>query len=84
MTDIDSDMSDLDAQLGLISALASEAHSPVIASGVVRSADDISRLKYLPNIAGALVGRALFNKTITLEEALATAQPDPEPVAEFL
>ncbi|GLP86159.1 1-(5-phosphoribosyl)-5-[(5-phosphoribosylamino)methylideneamino] imidazole-4-carboxamide isomerase [Epibacterium sp. DP7N7-1] len=84
VTDIDSDMSDLDAQLGLISALASEAHSPVIASGVVRSADDISRLKYLPNIAGALVGRALFNKTITLEEALATAQPDPEPVAEFL
>ncbi|CUH87436.1 1-(5-phosphoribosyl)-5-[(5-phosphoribosylamino)methylideneamino] imidazole-4-carboxamide isomerase [Phaeobacter sp. CECT 5382] len=84
VTDIDSDMSDLDAQLGLISALAADAASPVIASGVVRSADDISRLKYIPNIAGTLVGRALFRKSLTLQEALATAQPEQEQVAEFL
>ncbi|MCG7622536.1 MULTISPECIES: HisA/HisF-related TIM barrel protein [unclassified Epibacterium] len=84
VTDIDSDMSDLDAQLGLISSLAAKAKSPVIASGVVRTADDIARLKYVQNIAGALVGRALFNKTVSLEEALATAQPEAEPVAEFL
>lgn len=84
MTDIDSDMSDVEAQLGLISALAAEAKSPVIASGVVRTVDDISRLKYIPNISGALVGRALFNKTVTLEEALATGQPSVEKVAEFI
>ena len=83
VTDIDSDMDDVDAQLGLISSLATEAKSPVIASGVVRSADDISRLKYLPNIAGALVGRALFRKTMSVEEALGVAQPSPEAVAEF-
>lgn len=84
VTDIDSDMSDLEAQLGLISGLAAKSSSPVIASGVVRNADDISRLKYVHNISGALVGRALFRKTLTLEEALETAQPQVEQVAEFL
>ncbi|TNJ46714.1 HisA/HisF-related TIM barrel protein [Phaeobacter sp. B1627] len=84
VTDIDSDMSDVEAQLGLISGLAAKAKSPVIASGVVRTGDDISRLKYVQNIAGALVGRALFNKTLSVEAALAIAQPEAEPVAEFL
>lgn len=83
VTDIDSDIEDLDAQLGLISGLAAQARTPVIASGLVRSADDIARLKYVPNIAGALVGRALFRKTLTLSEALDVAQPAPEPVADF-
>jgi phosphoribosylformimino-5-aminoimidazole carboxamide ribotide isomerase len=83
VTDIDSDMEDLDAQLGLISGLAASARTPVVASGVVRSTDDIARLKYIPNIAGALVGRALFRKTLTLEDALEVAQPTPEAVAEF-
>ncbi|WP_406649823.1 1-(5-phosphoribosyl)-5-[(5-phosphoribosylamino)methylideneamino] imidazole-4-carboxamide isomerase [Aliisedimentitalea scapharcae] len=83
VTDIDSDMDDVEAQLGLISGLAATAKSPLIASGVVRSADDISRLKYLPNISGALVGRALFRKTMSLEEALEVARPTPEAVAEF-
>lgn len=84
VTDIDSDMSDVEAQLGLISGLAASASAPVIASGVVRSADDISRLKYVHNISGALVGRALFRKSLTLEEALQVAQPQVEQVAEFL
>jgi len=84
ITDIDSDMEEVEAQLGLIAGLAADARSPVIASGVVRSADDIARLKYIPNIAGALVGRALFRKSIDLKEALELAQPDQEPVAEFI
>ena len=83
VTDIDSDMSDVEAQLGLISGLAEKARAPVIASGVVRNSDDISRLKYVYNIAGALVGRALFRKTLSVQEALAVARPEPEPVAEF-
>lgn len=83
ITDIDSDMADLEAQLGLISGLASEARAPVIASGVVRRGDDVSRLKYLRSISGALVGRALFRKTLTLEEALKLATPTPEPTAEL-
>ena len=67
----------------MISGLAAEARTPVIASGVVRNADDIARLKYVPNISGAIVGRALFRKDVDLAEALAIAQPQVEPVAEF-
>ncbi|SHE56224.1 1-(5-phosphoribosyl)-5-[(5-phosphoribosylamino)methylideneamino] imidazole-4-carboxamide isomerase [Ruegeria intermedia] len=83
VTDIDSDMEDVEAQLGLISGLAAQSRTPVIASGVVRSADDISRLAYIPNISGALVGRALFRKRIDLSEALAVAKTAHEPVAQF-
>jgi len=83
VTDIDSDMVDVEAQLGLISGLAAHSRTPVIASGVVRTADDISRLAYIPNIAGALVGRALFRKTLALSEALETAASAHEPVAQF-
>ena len=83
VTDIDSDMEDVEAQLGLISGLAAHSRTPVIASGVVRTADDISRLAYIPNIAGALVGRALFRKTIDLSDALEVARTAHEPVAQF-
>ncbi len=83
VTDIDSDMSDVEAQLGLISGLAEKSRTPIIASGVVRSADDISRLAYIPNISGALVGRALFRKTLELSDALEVATAAHEPVAEF-
>lgn len=83
VTDIDSDMEDLEAQLGLISALASHSRTPVIASGVVRSSDDISRLAYIHNISGAIVGRALFLKTVDLSDALDVARQAHEPVAEF-
>ncbi|MBE1284737.1 MAG: 1-(5-phosphoribosyl)-5-[(5-phosphoribosylamino)methylideneamino] imidazole-4-carboxamide isomerase [Rhodobacteraceae bacterium] len=83
VTDIDSDMEDVEAQLGLISGLAAKAPVPVVASGVVRTVDDISRLKYVSNISGALVGRALFRKSFDLEEALEVAKPRPEAVAEF-
>jgi phosphoribosylformimino-5-aminoimidazole carboxamide ribotide isomerase len=84
ITDIDSDMDEVEAQLGLISGLAVTARAPVIASGVIRGSDDIARLKYIPNIAGVLVGRALFRKSIDLSEALALAQPQPEAVAELI
>jgi phosphoribosylformimino-5-aminoimidazole carboxamide ribotide isomerase len=74
----------IEAQLGVISALARSSHAPVIASGVVRKLDDIARLQYLQNISGALVGRALFRKSVDLAEALGVAQPGPEPVAEII
>lgn len=83
VTDIDSDMDDVEAQLGLISSLAAKSRTPVIASGVVRTSDDISRLAYVPNISGAIVGRALFRKTLDLSEALEVARATSEPVAEF-
>jgi phosphoribosylformimino-5-aminoimidazole carboxamide ribotide isomerase len=45
--------------------------------------DDISRLKYIPGIEGALVSRALFSKSIDLAEAIETAAPTIEPPADF-
>jgi len=83
-TDIDSDLVEGEASLSRITALSGLAHSPVIASGLVKSIDDISRLKYMGTISGAIVGRALFNKAIDLTDALEMAQPSPEPVAEFI
>ncbi|NOD62978.1 MULTISPECIES: HisA/HisF-related TIM barrel protein [unclassified Ruegeria] len=83
VTDIDSDMEDVDAQLGLISGIAAHSRTPVIASGVVRTADDISRLAYIPNISGAIVGRALFRKSLELSDALEMAKAAHEPVAQF-
>lgn len=83
-TDIEADLDGNEASLAVISGLADSAQSPVIASGVVRTIDDISRLKYVRNVAGAIVGRALFNRTIDLHEALAVARAEPERVAEFI
>jgi len=83
ITDIDSDIEDQDAQLGLISSLADVAKCPIYARGTVRSLDDIARLKYIPGIEGAVVSRALFNKSVDLAEAIEIAKPEPTILAEF-
>lgn len=84
ITDIDSDIEQPDAQLGLLSRLAGETRHQVIAAGTVHELDDVARLKYVPNIAGTLIGRALFSKNVDLGEALEVAQPVPEVKAEFI
>lgn len=84
ITDIESDVEDTDAQLGLVAGLAADTRVPVIANGIVRGIDDISRLRYVPSVSGVMVGRALFRKTFELKDALAVARPDPETVAEFI
>jgi len=80
-TDIDRDLDLPESSLSLATKLASETEIPVIASGLVRSLDDISALKYLYNVSGAIVGRPLFEGTFTLEEALEVAKPTPETIA---
>jgi phosphoribosylformimino-5-aminoimidazole carboxamide ribotide isomerase len=84
VTDIDSDIEDSDGSLGVISQLADGARAPVIARGLSRSLDDIARLKYVPHISGAIIGRALFDKSIELSDALAVANARPGPTAEFI
>lgn len=84
VTDIDSDVSERDASLSLIASLANVSRTPIIASGLVRTTDDIARLKYLGNVHGALLGRALFRKTIDLEAALLAARPEVEKTAELI
>ena len=84
VTDIEGDIGERDAQLGMISGLAAKSRAPVIASGVVRNVDDVARLKYIPNIAGALIGRALFRKSVDLKAALLVARPETRVAAEFI
>ncbi len=82
-TDIDRDDDAPESSMSHTADLAIEVNTPVIASGVVKSLDDISTLKYLPNIAGAITGRALFGGSFDLSEALAIAFEPPEPIAAF-
>ncbi len=83
VTDIDANIADADSSLGLITSLAGQTRHPVIARGTVRNADDVARLRYVPNVAGTLIGRALLSRDVDLKEALAIAQPSSEPTAEF-
>lgn len=54
-------------------ALADAIRIPVIASGGLASTDDILALKRSANIAGAIIGRALYDGRITAKAALAAA-----------
>ena len=83
ITDIDADIEDSDGSLGVISGLAAQTRQQVMARGTVRNVDDVARLRYIPNIAGALIGRALLSKDVDLAEALAVARPTLEPTAAF-
>ncbi len=51
-------------------ALARAVSIPVIASGGVSSLDDLSRLKATGVVAGAIVGRALYDGAVDLRAAL--------------
>ncbi len=83
ITDIDRDLDLPDASFALVTRLAEETRTPVIASGLVKTLDDVSMLRYLPNIAGAMIGRALYDRSVDLAEAIAVARPVPEPIAPF-
>ena len=84
VTDIDRELALPESSFALVSKVASETATPVIASGLARSLDDIAELKYLYNISGAVVGRALHDGSFTLQEALEVAQAPAEPIAAFV
>lgn len=73
-TDIDRDDDLPESSLAATTEMATELILPVIASGTVKTIDDISTLRYLPNIAGAITGRALFTGAFTLKEAIEVAR----------
>jgi phosphoribosylformimino-5-aminoimidazole carboxamide ribotide isomerase len=54
--------------------LARMVKVPVVASGGVHNLDDIRNLKDKPEIGAAIVGRALYEKTINLAEAIQIAK----------
>ena len=84
VTDIDADLDEAEDSLALITQIASETKIPVIARGLTRSLDDISRMKYVTHLTGAVIGRALFDHSIDLKEALEIAKPEVEKRAEFI
>jgi phosphoribosylformimino-5-aminoimidazole carboxamide ribotide isomerase len=83
-TDIDRDEDRPEGTMAHTTELASKVHIPVIASGVVKTLDDISTLFYLPNISGVITSRALFGGTFTFREANAIATAQQEPTAPIL
>lgn len=54
-------------------ALAQAVKTPVVASGGVKEVDDIRRLNPI-GVAGVIVGRSLYEGTLTLKDALAAAR----------
>ncbi len=53
--------------------LVGTVRTPVVASGGVREADDIRKLKPV-GVAGVIVGRSLYEGTLTLKDALIAAR----------
>lgn len=84
VTDIDHDLELPDSSYALTAKIAEETRTPVISSGLIGQLDDISTLKFVPNISGAMLGRPLFAKTFELAQALAIARPEPGRTAEFI
>lgn len=52
-----------------LAAMVAATPLPVIASGGVTTADDVRRLRTM-NLAGCIIGRALYEKTIDLKEVI--------------
>ncbi|MGD8810668.1 MAG: 1-(5-phosphoribosyl)-5-[(5-phosphoribosylamino)methylideneamino]imidazole-4-carboxamide isomerase [Gammaproteobacteria bacterium] len=69
-TDIDRDGVLQGPNVAATAALADAVSTPVIASGGVSSIGDLEALASAPGIAGAIVGRALYDGRIDLGDAL--------------
>ena len=85
ITDVHSEIGDPDGPMGVVSQLADGLRTPVIGGGLIRDLDDVARLKYIPSIGSAVIGRALFEKSVELVEAVAVARVAAnEELAEFV
>ena len=67
-TDISRD--GMDAGTALESTMAVAEILPTIASGGVRGKEDVAELSKIPGVVGAVVGTALYEGSVTLEELL--------------
>lgn len=73
MTDIAKDGMMQGPNVAALAELEAAVDLPVIASGGVTRANDVAQLASIP-VAGAIVGRALYEHTLTMAEALAAAR----------
>jgi len=64
---------DFDEAVALTEELSHNVSIPVYSSGTVQELDDIARLRYLPNINGAIISQALVSGKIKLSDALRVA-----------
>ena len=64
---------DFDEAVALTEQLSHDVSIPVYSSGTVQELDDIARLRYLPNINGAIISHALMTGQIKLRDALQVA-----------
>ena len=74
-TDISRDGTQVGPNVTATAALARDGGFSVIASGGVGTLDHLRALSSVRGIVGAIVGKALYERAFTLEEALAVAQP---------
>jgi phosphoribosylformimino-5-aminoimidazole carboxamide ribotide isomerase len=72
-TDIATDGMLRGPNLTAIAQLAREVDVPIVASGGITTADDVGRLAAL-HVAGCIIGRALYEGTLTLADALAKSR----------
>ncbi|MEU7294712.1 bifunctional 1-(5-phosphoribosyl)-5-((5-phosphoribosylamino)methylideneamino)imidazole-4-carboxamide isomerase/phosphoribosylanthranilate isomerase PriA [Streptomyces exfoliatus] len=77
VTDIAKDGTLQGPNLELLKNVCAATDKPVVASGGVSSLDDLRALSELVplGVEGAIVGKALYAKAFTLEEALAAVKP---------
>jgi phosphoribosylformimino-5-aminoimidazole carboxamide ribotide isomerase len=73
-TDVARDGTGVGPNIEATAALAAASPFPVIASGGVGSLEHLRALAVIPNVESAVVGRALYDGSITLEEAVRAAK----------
>jgi len=71
VTDVERDGMMTGPNLGLALRVARTSGLPALLSGGVHALCDLQEARRLPEIAGAIVGRALYEGAFTVEEALA-------------
>jgi phosphoribosylformimino-5-aminoimidazole carboxamide ribotide isomerase len=73
-TDIDRFENHPESSLAGTTEMGTALSLPIISSGMIHGLDDISLVRFLPNIHGAIVGKALFTGAVDLKEAIAIAR----------
>jgi 1-(5-phosphoribosyl)-5-[(5-phosphoribosylamino)methylideneamino] imidazole-4-carboxamide isomerase/N-(5'phosphoribosyl)anthranilate isomerase len=74
VTDVTKDGTLRGPNLDLLHEVCARTGKPVIASGGVSSLDDLHAIAGVPGVEGAIVGKALYARAFTLEEALAAVR----------
>ena len=72
-TDVARDGTQIGPNMAATAALAQGSPIPVLASGGVGTLAHLRELARLPNVAGAIVGKALYERAFTIDEAIQAA-----------